>query len=283
MANPGISYIPLTKGAFLQPLPDIIKQNFTGTCLNEPLRRRLSLARALCLFAPIKEPYMSNFRFLIALFIALMTSCQIGFAQDKTILGGRVFASGYVPTQRAAATAGYLNELIAQEGKHRWAASHLPLKVFIDSGAGVPGYRPNFDSIMVSALDEWIKTSQGILSWQRVASAEQANIVITWTSVRTERPEGTEAGLTKTTTRMNPITREGVIAKVNMHIVTQLPGRAFSDADIKKTCLHEIGHALGLQGHSPNAGDIMYYAISPRQKSALTERDRATINDLYSL
>jgi predicted Zn-dependent protease len=226
---------------------------------------------------------MFNLRFLVALFVAFVASCQLGFAQDRTILGGRVFANGYVPTQRTAATAGYLNELIAQEGKHRWAENHLPLTVFIDSGAGVPGYRANFDSIMVTAFDEWIKTSQGRLSWQRVASPEQANIVITWTAVRMERPEGTEAGLTKTTTRMNPVTREGVIAKVNMHIVTQLPGRMFTDADIKKTCLHEIGHALGLQGHSPNAGDIMYYAISPRQKPALTDRDQATINDLYAL
>jgi predicted Zn-dependent protease len=226
---------------------------------------------------------MFYIRFLVTLVVSLLVLSQSALAQERTILGGRVLSAGSLPAGGPAATAGYLNELIAQEGRHRWGESHLPLKVFIASGQNVPGYRENFDSIMGSALDEWATTSNERINWQRVNSPEQANIAITWTAARTERPEGTEAGLTKTTTRMNPVTREGVIAKVNMHIVTQLPGRTFSDAEIRKTCLHEVGHALGLQGHSSNPGDIMYYAISPRQKATLTNRDRATINQLYSL
>jgi predicted Zn-dependent protease len=53
------------------------------------------------------------------------------------------------------------------------------------------------------------------------------------------------------------------------------------DAEMRTVCLHEIGHALGLFGHSTNNEDIMFFCGTPSSTGALTERDRQTIGHLY--
>lgn len=48
---------------------------------------------------------------------------------------------------------------------------------------------------------------------------------------------------------------------------------------IYKTALHEIGHLLGLMGHSKNINDIMFPSITKTE--SLSERDRNTLLELY--
>ena len=43
--------------------------------------------------------------------------------------------------------------------------------------------------------------------------------------------------------------------------------------------LHEMGHALGLAGHSPDTNDVM--GIGARLADTVSERDRATLRALY--
>jgi hypothetical protein len=61
-----------------------------------------------------------------------------------------------------------------------------------------------------------------------------------------------------------------------------LHSRYNDPAEVRHTILHEVGHALGLVGHSPYPGDIMYV---PHQYGviALSERDKETMRSLYEL
>jgi len=46
--------------------------------------------------------------------------------------------------------------------------------------------------------------------------------------------------------------------------------------------LHEMGHALGLTGHSPHPRDVMYKYVTQETRARLTPRDRTTLRELYS-
>ncbi len=48
-----------------------------------------------------------------------------------------------------------------------------------------------------------------------------------------------------------------------------------------ETVLHEMGHALGLAGHSPDKADIMYPRIVGGRDERLSARDRETLRLLY--
>lgn len=58
-------------------------------------------------------------------------------------------------------------------------------------------------------------------------------------------------------------------------------GRVADLHDIYNVMLHEMGHALGMGGHSDEPRDIMYPGLNPAQ-TGLTLRDRATLAALYS-
>lgn len=54
-------------------------------------------------------------------------------------------------------------------------------------------------------------------------------------------------------------------------------------AHIKAVTIHEMGHSLGLLGHSDSPRDIMYPQILPSTRAELSDRDLQTIEALYAL
>jgi predicted Zn-dependent protease len=71
-------------------------------------------------------------------------------------------------------------------------------------------------------------------------------------------------------------------AEIYILTINRLNGEVLSDPAMKAVCLHELGHALGISGHSPYSNDIMYPTLNFDQVlTNLTERDTATIKRLY--
>ena len=58
-------------------------------------------------------------------------------------------------------------------------------------------------------------------------------------------------------------------------------GREASVAELYNAVLHEMGHALGLLGHSPDALDVMFPDIGLSRSEGLSQRDRDTLVALY--
>lgn len=172
----------------------------------------------------------------------------------------------------------------------RWIASKLPLKLFIangtdQSGKPVVGFREEFNFSMLSAFDDWMKATKGRLRYVVVTDPRQADIACTWTDDPAfSREEGNQVEQGVARVEFAP-GKDGIFEIENVHIIilvnNRQTGQPLTEDDIKKACLHEIGHALGFAGHSTNSRDVMFFSESPAVWPALTKRDKATMLKLY--
>lgn len=180
----------------------------------------------------------------------------------------------------SASSGDYLRQ-VNQDGSFRWTADRLPLTVYIDDGRNVPGYKPAYKQMVAQAFDEWCSQSNGLISWRLVSNSRGADIVCTWTDNPTIKPGAVEAGQTRTLVQTNRYSGTGQLVHAEISILTELMGRSFTDSNMYKTCLHEVGHALGLQGHSDVPSDIMFPSVNDTQVAELKARDVNTLVKLY--
>jgi tetratricopeptide (TPR) repeat protein len=186
----------------------------------------------------------------------------------------------------------YIGSVYRHGCLERWGRQRLPLRVFIsngtdDHGRGVTGFNENFNEILLNALDTWVKASNYRLAYTLVDDARSADIICTWTDKKDFlRDEATmvEQGAARLASAPVPGTtdrKEILQARVIILVRSPASGKVISDEEMKKTCLHELGHAFGLSGHSNNNTDIMFFSESPTVWAALTKRDKNTISRLY--
>ncbi len=188
---------------------------------------------------------------------------------------------------RAGQTVDDYLESAVSDGKYfRWSADKMPIRVYIYPGAGASGYRDSFARALADSFSIWQRGSESRLSFWIVQDPAQADITCDWTgdpAVIQNAGGGGEGGTTKLSGQADPDGSNVKIVRARITILTKPSSAApMSDDDMKKVCLHEIGHALGLNGHSNNNHDIMFYSESPSVWPSLTKRDKATINRLYS-
>ena len=171
----------------------------------------------------------------------------------------------------------YLNEAVGQGGG-RWDRASFPLRIYIADGTGVEGYRANFAEILKDAFRAWSAAAGSGLPLQFVEKPEQAQIKCKWTAdakVLINPLEGGQALVAQS--------QQGKIMQAEILILTRNPKLPeFSDRYLKHVCLHEVGHALGLAGHSSQPGDVMFAAANYEAATGvMSERDRKTISKLY--
>src|SRR5262245_18110557 len=128
----------------------------------------------------------------------------------------------------------------------------------IEDGKGVPGYRDSDRELAKLALDAWSRESAGQLKFTESKTLDSALIRIRWIS--------SNEGLYGETQRVQVNGKPGAIVYVMPQVSVQgepLASRAVQDNLLRETivyltCVHELGHAVGLQ-HTASFDDIMYY------------------------
>lgn len=180
---------------------------------------------------------------------------------------------------REAAVSSDYYAYASHNGVVRWPAEKNTIKVFISSGSGVPGFKSEYGGFFADSCKQWSVASKNLISFQFVKTPDASDIECMWTDDPAKVSSPAEGGETRVLQNGKTITH----ATVTVLTCGPTADSTLSATQVRAVCLHEMGHALGLVGHSPKPTDVMYCSVPPASaKIGISDRDTATIQRLYS-
>lgn len=169
--------------------------------------------------------------------------------------------------------------------------THMPIQVYISPVIKESPFHPN----IVYAMEKWEQVAKGKIKFQVTDTSTDADIRISWGYSNLMDIHDTRLGsavLRRLTDKTSPTSNvdyqvEGTTPKhrkdISVEVILILDGNEhnteLSKEEMVTVCLHEIGHAIGLWGHSPHPGDICYPTASAQTPS---QRDINTLLRLYN-
>lgn len=158
----------------------------------------------------------------------------------------------------------------------------FPIKVFVATAPGANGAQLVAEA--KNAFNTWTQATGNKIRFEFVPTSN-ADMVVTWVTSQagfTNQKEAGEASVDYHTqgkdkkTLKNP----GDITRARIRLMVHaINNKEWQPGELRLVALHEIGHSLGLFGHSTNRNDIMYSENGARE---LSQRDINTVNMLYA-
>jgi tetratricopeptide (TPR) repeat protein len=163
-------------------------------------------------------------------------------------------------------------------GLTRWLSSSMPLKVYIDKSGS--SYKPDYELILQKCFADWSEASNGAVKFDFVEANGDVQITCAWSDDPAKEMSASEAGHTAFLKGPHGLSR------CDMIYLTRDPSskNPFTEEERRRVYLHEIGHSLGITGHSQNPDDIMYSGVHMGKTArGLSERDKNTLLALYAV
>ena len=130
------------------------------------------------------------------------------------------------------------------------------------------------------AASQWSDAAGGKISFVYITSPVNPCVSVRWVKDHPFGEAPPTIGITKLDLAI--INNVQYIQSVRMELaVDGSNGQPMSDSIMKLLSLHELGHAIGIWGHSDNPNDIMFDTLDAQ--TGLSARDINTINRLYDL
>lgn len=157
----------------------------------------------------------------------------------------------------------------------RWHERQMPLKIHLPLPP--PGQFEHPSEVMETVrrgVVEWSDVvKEGVPSFEFVGNTENADIPIVWAE--------SSSGWWVAFASYYVTPGNNVFRVDRILIAARYPnGQLATENELYLTTIHEVGHALGLMGHSPDPSDVMYEK-GRWDSIGLTSRDKETLRALY--
>lgn len=195
------------------------------------------------------------------------------------VIRSQVNAAKAKPNQYVVTVGGALDYLkdAVSEGLFRWPIKRFPLRIYIASADSLKSYRPEYEEAVRQSIDDWDKATLGQIGLKIVDSADDADITVNFVDDLHAPALRAEAGKAQLHGNMDGVDN----ASVQLLTISPFPDQLMTKDFMRMIAVHEIGHALGLTGHSPYEEDVMFPALSNQR--GITSRDVATLYKLYEI
>lgn len=169
-------------------------------------------------------------------------------------------------------------DAVTRQGALRWPAAQMPLRIWIQDGTNTTGYRPIYAAILKEAFIDWANVVPTAITVTFTNQPERANIVCRWSSDPTRFKNSSESAVTKLFGDGKLVSR----GEIEILTFSGSAGPQMTENRMRSIALHEVGHVLGLGGHTKNPKDVMFYSASSSDTwRSLTQRDKNTLARLY--
>ena len=157
----------------------------------------------------------------------------------------------------------------------RWRTEQWPLKVHLAPPPPEIATNPDavFDAVRHGVTDWSGAAGEDVPGFTFIEDPGEADIPIVWE----EAPSG-HWYVAHCVYHLHPMQRRLGVTRIL--VTTHWRGREVPLQPLYQAVLHEMGHALGIRGHSPRPGDIMYENVGTAD--GLSARDRETLRQLYA-
>lgn len=174
----------------------------------------------------------------------------------------------------------------------RWDAGKFPLNVYIQNKSTTAP--PYFQQQIQKAFMQWQVSTGKFIKFNFINDEKDANIFVT-INPSTDMKKCTESDCKYTVAYTTPAIRGGLLKRMDIFFYdSNNLGQPFSEKEVYNTALHEIGHALGIMGHSENKNNLMFMEENLNEKNsnfdllrsdfqAISPADLNTLTLLYEL